>query len=689
MAGRWGYRVLLLFVVLAVLRLPIRAWVGGDHLVTPWGDREVTRALDLTDLPVAGAEASGGSGARVPGPALGVLVGVPWALTGSFEGVVRSILLFGVLSVAVVAWTARSGPVGSAPIAALLLAGSPILWEAQVRVWNPAWLGAFVVFGVGAVDRLVSTRDARWMVPAAVALAVAAQLHLVTLLLVVTLLPGILLAGVPRLGRWTLAAVGVVALLYAPTLVDELSRGWTLSAAMREQPQFTHATTGVRREVAWQALRAGLGLEAPFTSERVWGHLGGVMMGWGALWAAVRGLRASWTGSDDTPGWHRTSAMFAISVFLQVAWYGYDDRLLFATRYALAFIPLLVLLGARGLADQVGWCMRRSRAAGVVLGVGVVAVLGMGTFTGDVFVPTEPSWLTWAGQERVRGVVQERMGWSVEDYVANTSHVDLQPDGTLTYSRLVGTLHHLLPGPEHEFPGSGTGPCVTLLDLRGIRAASDGLPIEALTAMFPGSGHRELMAPIAGAWPVVWSPASGRCPAVRSNRYLTSAQERADWERVQAWAGHRRADVQQRPAGGFDALLTWPFDETGSAVFPVRLEVVPGAEGVQVTLRAHALRGTSFNDGMYRDGALHDPDLVLMDGAGAEVAAWSLLKGRVGFPGVLTPLAVGPFERPPGSLRVVFRAVVASGGEQGGPLQPTPVSVELPGVWADPVPVVP
>ncbi len=689
MAGRWGYRVLLLFVVLAVLRLPIRAWVGGDHVVTPWGDREVTRALDLTDLPVAGAEASGGSGARVPGPALGVLVGVPWALTGSYEGVVRSILLFGVLAVAVVAWTARSGPVGSAPIAALLLAGSPILWEAQVRVWNPAWLGAFVVFGVGAVDRMVSTRDARWVVPAALALAVAAQLHLVTLLLVATLVPGILLAGVPRLGRWTVGALGVVALLYAPTLIDELSRGWTLSAAMQEQPQFTHPTTGVRREVAWQALRAGLGLEAPFTSQRVWGHLGGVLMAWGALWSAVHGLRAAWRGSVEVPGWHRAGAMFAISVFLQVAWYSYDNRLLFATRYALAFIPMLVLLGARGLADQVGWCMKRSRAAGLVLGAGILTVLGMATFTGDVFVPTEPDWRTWVGQERVREAVQARMGWTVEDYVANTSNVDLQPDGTLAYARLVGTLHHLLPGPEHLFPGSGAGPCVTLLGVHQLPAAPEELPNDALAAMFPGSDHRALMAPIGGAWPVVWTPTSGRCPAVRSNRYLTSAQERADWERVQSWAGQRVAEVEARPSGGFDALLAWPFDETGSAVFPVRLEVAAAEGGVHVTLQAHALRGTSFNGGMYRDGALHDPELVFLDEAGTEVAAWSLLKGRVGFPGVLTPLRAGPFERPLGPLRVGFRALVASGGEQGAPLQRVPTTVQLPGAWADPAPAVP
>ncbi|MEH1168481.1 glycosyltransferase family 39 protein [Micromonospora sp. CPCC 205539] len=284
----------------------------------------------------------------------------------------------------------RGGQSFAAVLAALsgiVLAGGHLLSTTTVDllVWLVAALCAV---------RLLRTGDSRWALGIGLALGVGMLNKLLPALLAVGLIAGLSIAGPRRLlrDRWVLAAVGIVAVLAAPTLIWQATHGF---------PQLSVAGSIADGDSSYAGRLDALTLQfliiSPYAVP-IW-LAGLVALLRRPAWRAYRAVGVAW--------------LVAIGIVLIAGGKGYYDA------------PLLLVLTAAGAVVTAGWASRGAiRARRGLLALGAVPFL----------LPTVVLLLPVLPAERLPGFVVdvnydagETIGWpAFADSVA-TVHRALPP----------------------------------------------------------------------------------------------------------------------------------------------------------------------------------------------------------------------------------------------------------------------
>jgi len=169
-----------------------------------------------------------------------LMIPLSWLSHGNPVAIVAEIALFGLATVPLVWWTARSiGGPAAGLATALLAAVSPSFIANSTFIWNPvlvepgtalACLGAWLAWKTG---------QPRWWIVAAAGTAMASQSHLtgLTLIFPISLFFLVTLRRTPagarrRLVVWGLAGVGLFVLTWAPWIVSELTHGFAETRAI-------------------------------------------------------------------------------------------------------------------------------------------------------------------------------------------------------------------------------------------------------------------------------------------------------------------------------------------------------------------------------------------------------------------------------------------------------------------------
>ena len=215
-------------VLAALLRLPGLAERGGFD--SDQGHDMLTLAAFTRDgvVPLLGPKTSVGEfhhGAFyyfLLAPAAAISNDDPVVVTGWLA-------LMGIAAVALTWWLARSiaGPLAGF-LAGLILAVSPAGIEESTFIWNPNPIPLFAALALAAAWRGRQTGHARWWAVAIGAAGAVVQLHVLGLVFFVAILVLALLELRRNRAAWRglLGGLAIVALLFAPLAIHELTTGF-------------------------------------------------------------------------------------------------------------------------------------------------------------------------------------------------------------------------------------------------------------------------------------------------------------------------------------------------------------------------------------------------------------------------------------------------------------------------------
>jgi 4-amino-4-deoxy-L-arabinose transferase-like glycosyltransferase len=264
--------ILLLAAADRFVNLPARGSWNTDQGVEV-GD--IWQAVVTRQLPALGSPAFTTGGGLFHHGALFYQLMMPaaWLGNGDPTVLVFVIALFGLASVPMVWWVARSiGGVPSGLAAALLAAVAPSLIDYSTWIENPVLLQPGAALAMLGAWEAWHTRQPRWWVVAAAGTALASGSHLTALVLVFPVAALFLaaLARSPatdrrrsRLIGWGLAGVGLFVLAWAPLIAYELTHDFAETRAILAFDQGGPASpaitirlvVGTWRIVAWPFLR--------------------------------------------------------------------------------------------------------------------------------------------------------------------------------------------------------------------------------------------------------------------------------------------------------------------------------------------------------------------------------------------------------------------------------------------------
>lgn len=673
------------WVLIALVTVPSVLRLDGRQLApSVWMDRDLTRALaPWGSLDTAGAELSFGTGARVPGVATQVLFKLLQTVDPDALAVYRGVLCldlvaWGVLGLAAWRWL---GPLAAA-VALAVVAGSGVVVDDLLRLWNPALVPLWATLATVSALGATTTRDARWVVPMAVGLAVGAQLHLSVALLAIGLTTGVAVAR-PVGARWWGVAAAVVGVLYAPYLLSELASGWANTRAMADQPM-AQALAGAPQPVGspWADVVAFV--------ERLGGTqpVPGWLAGRGSTVRALASLAPVWAWLGAlavvVAPWRAEGRRFVALVapmVLALVVYAADPALSldgrWDTRYLHAFLPAWGLL--------VGWGIERTVAR--------IPEAGRGWATlGVVALAAIPAWLNagsvreyvgspgvWDERARDLAALQEHTGWTLPEVVRRTVWVDRRDD--LREWHAEDGVEHLLVPTGASFAGSAAPPCAVLVTSSEGEA---GYPTEdELQAML-----RQHLTGLAILERVdlphrraVLYRHDGPCTTSMANRYLDTPDEVALSEGWQDLSDGVAVAVPA-PRDGVQRAVVRLDDPTASrdGVFDLLVGVdLWVAEGrVHATLHSAQLRGHAYNQGLLKDALVAAPRLELVGEGETTVLSWA--PGLVGVVGALTPLTASAGEPSgPWTAVLVLDQVAWDGSDAGwaDQLSRTPRRVSL------------
>jgi hypothetical protein len=630
------------------------AW-RQDH--TLWTDRDLWRADRLfLDWPTAGAELSWGEGARVPGGAWYLWLGLGRALGFDAAALFQHLLLLDVVAVGAVGWLAwrAGGPVAGA-VAALLYVGPTEAREAMRWLWNPTPAPTLVALSLVLLAEGLRTRRAGWFAGWAAVGGLAAQLHLSALAWVGWSVVSLLWVDRAGARRWLPAALAGLGVVYLPYAVGEWASGGENGRLMAVQGPVLAAQSGGFFAVQWEELPRAFGYFSPRVSD---GADGAALVVFVALAAA--GVAAAW--SRDGAPWVRALCLPALAVTVTPC---LSHNIVLEDRYVVVALPAWSVLAGYGAAalgrrwTGVGWGAMAAAAAPALV---LAATLSTQGWEGD---DNRADWPT----HTLRALLTDLTGPdrpTRSDVAGRT--VFLQPDGPDGWRVTPLPVESLLAEVGEEFPGSLAPPCLAVSRQGAPDAASLGralkVVVEAVEPVEAGGGAVVVAYRVAG---------ESRCRTSMYNRYVDSAAEaelRGVWRstppgRAIALPGEaptaRRAGALRSAAGGFVELA-------------VLAELTPRAGGLRGVLHLPQLGGTASNNGWFQT-AMADQVALTLEGAGGVRVDVALSDAPIGASGIVAPLRFDA-DVPPGTWAVTLSARPWS-LDGGGAWQPSGQALRL------------
>jgi hypothetical protein len=647
-------RALGLAAALAALALHVE---GTAALWLTWADRDLARAGGFDGgLATMGAEIQLGDGVRVPGAAYALLLGAPLPFTHDPLTVWRWVAALESVALAVfVAAVHRAEGALAAGLAAGLLATLGGWTDGVFILWNPALLPLFVVGAWALFLRMADAREARALPAWAACVAVGAQLHLSVLPIAGLMLVALAALRVRGLLRAAPAALAVIALAYAPYLLDEAQRGWPNTTALLHPtgaPAGDRMATNLPRLAAYLAPTALPGAPA-----------------WAAFtpWLGLLGLARA----GSTP---RVAALISLLGAASIAANpALDLRPDGTGRYVMALAP------GWAFALAVGWA--RLPPAAALLPAAAAALGAAGAWA----EASKPNHRHLGAYTALLAEVTKSTGTPLGDWTRAAVLLRPEPDGRWAWKG-GDPVDWMLYAAGDRPRGAAPPPCIAVR----VGASPDGppwteddlrrtlgRPLPALRlldrAWLPG-GH-EL---------VRYDPGELRCASSFGTRYVRTEAERA----VEATRDALRDGEALRstlPDGGERAIV-WlpshrPHADPVSGRFGLAVDLTPlgGAAATSATLHAHALRGRSWTSGSQLAAFATDVALRFtpLDGG----APWTvpLADAPVGPDGALTPLQTTSHVPTPSAvdLLLTVRGGLVEADPPGTPATLHPVEVRL------------
>jgi len=614
----------------------------GSFTFSQFTDRDLTRAWRLPeDFPGAGSEMSGDRGARIPGPALGVLfwlglqlgTGAPPAFYLALAGVVAGVLvLHGVV------W--RRLGIATAAITTALWVTHPATLDTLTALWNPTWASPFAGLAVAGFVELLAGERRAGAVTWATGLVLGAQVHMSALLwggANALVLAGVDREALRRAGR-ALLAVAVVA--YLPYVVDEATSGWPNTHAVLGQATGARTVSQGGASLANASKMARLIVGYPVEGQALRPEQVGVatqgawMMVAGVAAALVRRSRVS----DALIGSLAAVVLaFGLGVFYQVE-----------VRYAAVLAPgvaLAAALGVTGLAQR--WTRELLAGMLALAAIAATAPLRMELLANRWSLSTAPwSWAVLVGNlDGIRAAT----GWTLPEVAGRTSWRRVTADGTAEEWRSRPPIDLLLAQAGEVFPGSLPGPCALLV---GDMALATG------TVLTPERVHELVWseAPISNVRPsvrlkaewslVLYDLADARCPTSMSNRYVDTPVE----AQLRRWMPEMTQTGAQPLGDGVTGVVLRHHPTDQGFAWDLAVGVVE-RDG-QLTLESNQLRGYTDNSGWFDPYILRSPTLRYerLDALADPVdVVWE--PGLVGAHFALTPLTTPAPNLGPGRWR--------------------------------------
>jgi hypothetical protein len=624
----------------------------GEHLAwSIWSDRDLVRAaVPWSELPTSGAELSYGVGARVPGSALGVLFKLGQQVHDDPITVFRFMHLLDGLALLALYLGARRlfGPLAAA-FAVATMAGSEVVSENLLRLWNPGFLPLFVTLGALAAARAAHDLDARWLAPALFTLAIGSQLHLSASLLATGLLLGVLITGPRDPWRWSLAGLALL-LPYLPYLLHEATHGWPNQLALRQQPMVhamrsTPPLTATALSDAWWFLRR-LGPAGP--PEALLHRLPALSAPLHVLAAAlpVTGgllVLAALRRPPEAPAQRRAALVLLVALALGWVTYLRDASVPlhdpWGTRYLQAFLPAWSLLvGAAGaLVVQRSTHPRAARNS-----LGALLTVGLLLCTAATWDHSRADG-SYRHLQRRLAALQQHTGWTTPELLGRLALAS-QEGGSWTWESGHGLTDQLR---REQAPALPTQPPPCALWFRQGADPRPGWPDEqAVREVFrqqlPGLVvHDRVQSPDG---PILLYRWHGPCHTSFANRYLLTETERALYT---AWSELPRRTPTLLPApdgvqrwairlGGEDPEPASPLDRAWSALV-LGLDLQLSDRRLTATLHSNQLRGRAFNELWFANFTVGHPRLIARS-ADHDPIELPFAHDLVGRWGVLTPL---------------------------------------------------
>ncbi|MCB9664355.1 MAG: hypothetical protein H6732_09590 [Alphaproteobacteria bacterium] len=648
-----------------------RRLVAHDALFTVWSDRDLARALAVTEaFPVAGAELTGPSGARIPGGLQSLILAPPVLLGFDALGAMRwQVLLEGVGLTALALGIARLVGPAWGLLAAALVAVHPVTAVTSGQVWNPGLLPLALGLVVAGLLGSWGRGDGRALALVVAGALVGLQAHL-SILPVLAAATVLLAWRRPPVTRGTAAVcVGLVVLAYAPFLVHEALDGFRDLRALGRQPDLqpgTHATPAHAQALALlELVGAARAAELPFDAATR--AAGGLMLLVPLAWALARG-RDRAADAVALAG----LALLATSLLALTLDGAVNLRAHHAERFAEASVfALATAVAGTGAALAARWPRAGRLTAAWVVALGTV-VLASEPWRRDLEDPE--AWRTLPRvQARLDGL-QALVGGELDDVVART--IVLRAPGPTWAGRAEDGQAFLLARRGLPWPGAGAPPCAGAFVSR---FPDDAPPItqerleEALRQPLPGFRILEQV-DLPGERLVRYELDLPACPSTMVQKHVPTPTE-ARLARLAPDSGPTRW------VDDADHLLV-AFHRDW---LPLALEVEADDGGLRWRLHGQPLRGRAWNLGVLATASLAAPhvDVELPEGGALRVD----FPPFVGEPGVPTPVSARSEALPPGSRLVLRYALVdqrttpgAGAGARVDALPSTPSEVDL-GTW--------
>lgn len=632
-------------VVCAALAFVVDHVAHDDVFYVMWADRDMVRSdVPFAQLPSSGPELWLGWGARIPGGglhvlwwlALRVLGPSPWSVWAAQWGV------FGAGAAALAVAVGRTvGVLPGALAFALAMTATPAVTTLQT-LWNPGFTIGLALLATATTVRGLAQRDARWLVPTLLTLALAVQTHLSVGLLGLGLAVVWGVAGPVGAWRWGLGGLGLSLLGWVSYLRDEAATGWANTRLLVAPEQLATLAPGGSETWALRVAEAGRVLDLMFGGCAVWWSPSAVA---GAVTAAV--VVVVWAVIERRAGPSdealRLGRIGLWLVALVVAAYvrssaNAGERE--AVRYLVAMAGGVPLCGAALLAATSG-AARRGMA--VVL-VGITLTLTWSQHVNVVSerrVPGPAHWLQLASWTEV---ATARTGWTLAELTGRT--VLVQRSGSSDWRRITSVgLAWPLARAGQTFPGSLAPPCALYVEHDvSITTAEWATPdvmsqavgtsrVVSLDQLIPVDAQRTL---------VLYTPDTDRCPTSFGARYLVTPEEALTRDPAGAPTVGTAVRIDPDADGRQRWRLAFPLHADGDASAQALLTAKPLGADVELVLHANALRGRGWNYGFFDNAALVGPAVVSRDAAGVELGRVVFTSGVAGGGAALTPLrAVG------------------------------------------------
>ena len=679
-------RALGALLIAATAYVALRRQFTGDFQYVVWSDRELARShVPFFDLPTAGAELSYGVGAGTPGGAIHLLLWLVSWVSDSPRAAWLTQVGFDTLAAAVIGWTVGRGRglFAGAVAAAVFLSAAPNVTN-QSQLWNPAFMSLFLAVGTACWVRALVDEDERALVGWGAALALAAQMHITAGVLALVMLPGLLLARTPRLGRGLFGALLGALAMYTPYMIHELRHGFTNVTQLLNPAQIEDLTHPVLASARpWDNMVGAVLTLASHTTVLAMSSMVDVRMlvpveAIGPLLVAI-GLGLALRRGEPKSA-RALAAATAIALVGGVIALARSRSYNFVSgnvsRYLIFLVPVTAVAAGLGVDALIKATRARSQAVASLLAVLLTASLGLRLVAADAQTTAAGGHtLAWERLSRWLDAAQVDTGMSLPELVRHTTAVSWKYGNGWRREEAV-PVDALLQAQGARFDGPASAPCfaVFVIDHQDPTLVGGLTQADLTQALGPGAEPAMLLS-TATLGPdtaiVRFQPATGLCPTNMVQRYLLTPEEQItfdDGPDVPANTAVRLEDVRGARRW-LVSLDTGPTVASPTNTIYAVITLRDTRDRQELALHSNQLRGYAWNGGFFLNVIVRAPRLMVRDDTGAVVAQAPFAPGLVGREGLVTPLRVSA-DLPAGKL--VFAVDVP-------PFDPATIAV-IPGV---------